>query len=284
MSTYVVVNSKKTPRNIIPSENTYQTKKPKEAIDIIKNICISDKNAEIHIYGGDGSIFEAANAIMLSGAAETATLTVHPFGTGNDFSRSFKNKPTEPKKIDLLKFGEFYSANEVNIGFDCDVVVRTQSVKKLPLLKGSIAYMVGVFITLFRKMGKHFDITVTKEDGSTEVINRKLLLCLCANGGYYGGGFNCAPLALLDDGLIEFLCVEKISRLKFLSFFLGYRKGKHLAPDGTVVKKYSKFLTYMRAKKVSFKNVGKLCADGEIFDFSSLDITLANKALTVSVT
>ena len=94
--------------------------------------------------------------------------------------------------------------------------------------------MIGVLLTLLKPMGKTIHLTYVDEYGNTETIQKKLLLCLIANGGYYGGGFHCAPRASLDDGLLELICVDKISRLKFLSFFLGYRKGKHLLQDGTL--------------------------------------------------
>ncbi len=296
MGSYVVVNSRKklNGKRIpgafdAPGIPVFRTQEAGQAVAIIREICQKDREAVIHVLGGDGSVLEAANAILSSGCSDTVSLIVHPFGTGNDFSRNFtddgKDAPARGKshRIDLIRFGQRYAANEINLGFDCDVVIRTQKVKRFPLFRGSIAYMISVLLTLFRPLGKMFDFTVTDESGNESRVQGKFLLCLAANGGYYGGGFRCAPRAQLDDGLLEFLWVDKISRLKFLTFFLGYRKGKHLNPDGTVCGKYASFLHYKRIRSVSFRSVGELCADGEIYREKDLTVEAVPRVLSVCV-
>ncbi len=286
MGSYIVINSKKTPAIEAPGIPVFKTERAGHAVEIIRGLCLKDPAAEIHVWGGDGSVFEAVNAVLSSGHADTVVLVIHPFGTGNDFARNFplrKDFPGEPNRIDLLRFGSRCAANEINLGFDCDVVSLTHKIKRFPLFRGSFAYMIGVLLTLFRPLGRRFDLTVTGEDGEEEELHGCFLLCLAANGGYYGGGFHCAPRARLDDGLIEFFWVDKISRLKFLAFFLGYRKGKHLNANGTVCRKYSSFLHYKRAKAVRFENAGTLCADGEIFHEKEIVISPIEKALSVQV-
>ena len=148
---------------------------------------------------------------------------------------------------------------------------------------GGAAYMVSALLSLLKPMGKDISLTVTDENGNTEEINEKLLLCLVANGGYYGGGFHCAPRAELDDGLLEFLTVKKVSRLKFLRFFLGYKKGKHIQCDGTVHSSYASFFNYKRIKSVVFHNVGNICADGEVFSYDEVSVSVEEKAVRVCV-
>lgn len=285
MNKYVIINAKKSPKQIsISDAPIYKTEYAGQAIEVIKDLCQKDPNAEIHVYGGDGSVFEAVNAVMLSGQAKTCAVVIHPFGTGNDFARNFKDPDsTVHETIDLIRFDDKFAANEINLGFDCDVVTTTQRVKKFPLFKGSIAYMISVILTLFKKMGRDFDLTVTDIDGNTTTMQKKLLLCLVANGGFYGGGFHCAPRASLTDGYLEMLTVNKISRLSFLRFFLGYRKGKHILPNGTIPKKYAKILTYNRVKEVEIKNAGNICADGEVFTYDTLKINVEKQAIRISV-
>jgi len=285
MSRYVILNGKKAPKTIeISNASILRTEYAGHALDIIRELCVKDPTAEIHIYGGDGSVFEAVNAVMSVENSKNVSLVIHPLGTGNDFVRNFPDRNlSQNLTIDLIKFDNRYAANEINIGFDCDVVTATQKVKKLPFLKGSLAYLIGVFITLFKKMGKDFDITYTDVNGKTSTIQDKLLLCLFANGGYYGGGFHCAPLASLNDGCLEMLTVSKISRLKFLTFFLGYRKGKHLNPDGTIPEKYQKILHYARIKSAEIRNIESICADGEIFAYDSLTVSVEENAFRISI-
>lgn len=285
MNRYVIINAPKTPSVIdVKDAKIFKTEYAGHAIDMIRDICASDPSAEIHVYGGDGSVFESINAVMTAGCANETVMYIHPFGTGNDFVRNFfQDQYGQPQTIDLIRFNEKYAANEINVGFDCDVVCMTQKVKKMKIFKGSAAYMVSILLSLLKPMGKQISLLVTDENGNTEEINSNLLLCLVANGGYYGGGFNCAPRAKLDDGLLEFLTVKKISRIKFLTFFLGFKKGKHIQSDGTLHHKYAKFLTYKRVKSVEFRNIGNVCADGEIFSFDNLSITVQEKAMRVCV-
>ena len=259
----------------------YTTSSAGEALETITKICKNDPNAVIHIFGGDGSVFEAVNAVMRAGAGSASELIIHLGGTGNDYVRNFENN--FPVRADLLRFGNRYAANEINLGFDCDVVVKTESVKRIPFIKGGAAYMISVLLTLMKPLGRNFEVTVLDENGKIETINGRFLLCLFANGAYYGGGFKCAPLASLNNGSMEFIYADIVSRIKFLRFFLGYKKGKHLLPDGTVNSKYSSFLHYKRIKTAYIKNAGTLCADGEIFKFHDIEISVLKDAISVRV-
>lgn len=283
MKNYVIINSKKKPSSIdVPDAEIFQTEHPGQAPELIQKICkeISQKN--LHIYGGDGSVFETVNAVMQSNAQSNTTVVIHPFGTGNDFARNYPDveSPT-PNQIDLIRFDSMYAANEINIGFDCDVVVTTKKIKKI--IKGSAAYLISALLTLFKPIGRTIDITVVDEDGEEETINEKMLLCLFANGQYYGGGFQCAPLASLSDGLLEFIYVKNISRIKFLRFFMGYRNGKHFLKDGSINPKYRDFFRYKKIRSATVRQVGSLCADGEIFTFDTLHISIQEKAINVQV-
>ena len=281
MKDFTIINSaKKTPLEI-DDRNYYRSKGAGDAVSKIEEVCKENPDTHVIVYGGDGSVYEAVNAIMKSGASESAELTVVPFGTGNDFVKSLPTESGGSKKIDLIKFNGNYSANIINIGFDCDVVRATEKLKKLKLVRGSIAYAIGVIATIFRKIGKNFDIEFTLEDGSIEHQKGEYVVCVLANGRYYGGGFCCAPNAELDDGLLDVILVRKISKPLFVRIIGGYKKGLHILPDGTVNPKYESVLIYKRCKAVKLNNVMQLCADGEIIDCQDAEISVAHKAITV---
>lgn len=282
-NTYAIINGSRPPQEAVVGDRVYKTGCAGQAVDLICSICADDPEAEFHIYGGDGSVFEAVNALMAAQCAK-ARLVIHPFGTGNDFSRNFSADSVGMwKQIDLISFNDSFAANEVNVGFDCDVVMRTEKIKKFPLFHGSIAYTVSAFLGLFKRLGKKMNITYVDENGEVGQINRKLFLCVVANGGYYGGGYRCAPLAQLDDGFLDLIYVDVISRFRFISFFLKYRKGKHILPDGTVSRNFRKILQYRRVRSVTFDGIGDFCADGEIFHTDMLSVSVLPKAVTVRV-
>lgn len=281
MKEFTIINSaKKTPLEI-NEKDFYRSQSAGDATSKIEEVCRENPDTHVTVYGGDGSVYEAVNAIMNSGAQDSAELTIVPFGTGNDFVKSLPSESGVHKKIDLIKFNDKYSANIINIGFDCDVVRVTEKLKKLKLVRGSIAYAIGVVAAVFNKLGKKLDIEFTLEDGSVEHESGEHLLCVIANGRYYGGGFCCAPNAEIDDGILEVIIVRKISRLRFAKFIGGYKKGLHILPDGSINPKYKSILIYKRCKALKISNVMQLCADGEIIDCKDADISVAEKAINI---
>ena len=281
MKEFTIINSaKKTPLEM-NEKDFYRSQSAGDATSKIEELCRENPDTHITVYGGDGSVYEAVNAIMNSGAQDGAELTIVPFGTGNDFVKSLPSESGVRKKIDLIKFNDKYSANIINIGFDCDVVRVTEKLKKLRLVRGSIAYAIGVVAAVFNKLGKKLDIEFTLEDGSVEHESGEHLLCVIANGRYYGGGFCCAPNAEIDDGILEVIIVRKISRLRFAKFIGGYKKGLHILPDGSINPKYESILIYKRCKALKISNVMQLCADAEIIDCKDADISVVNKAINI---
>ena len=119
---------------------------------------------------------------------------------------------------------ESYCANMFNIGFDCNVVDLTSRVKRWPLVGGSLAYLVSVFLILIRKKGA--DLRIEYDDG--RVLDGKILLIAIANGCYCGGGVKGVPYCTLDDGLMDVSVVKDISRMCFLTLFPSYAKGTHM--------------------------------------------------------
>ena len=57
--------------------------------------------------------------------------------------------------------------------------------------------------------------------------NGKYFLALAANGQFYGGGYHGAPHAVVDDGLLDFVLVKKISRFRVLNFLKKYKAGDY---------------------------------------------------------
>ncbi len=231
-----------------------------DAERLAREICDQTPNAEITVYGGDGTINEAVNGIINSLHADTATLSAYPSGTGNDFLRYSKN---ETIMSDVAKYNDRYFINILNIGFDCDVVIKTDSMKKIPFLSGSMAYILSVAARLFKKFGQKMKIEAEDENGEFFTYEGDLLLCLVANGAYYGGGFNASPESKIDDGVLELIMVKKLSRLKFISLVGIYKKGLHIE-DGKIIDKFKDVIMYKRCKNVKISGIKYFCADGEI--------------------
>ncbi len=258
-------------------EESYITTGVGDAERFVYETCLARPETHFVVYGGDGTINEAATGIIRAGAGDKALLSVVPAGTGNDFVKSFPEKD-RIYKVDALKYGDRYAVNIINFGFDSKVVIKTATYKKA--FPGSAAYIAGVADTFFHKIGERWQIELEDENGNIESFDETFTLALAANCRYYGGGFRSAPLASYNDGLIDFVAVRKVSRMAFVNLIGSYKKGTHLDPQTEKpYPKFEKYVLYRRCKRISIKGVSTLCADGEIEERSEAEITVLRGVL-----
>lgn len=196
--------------------------------------CAKGDAVRLYACGGDGTLQETANGIPVGSA--TAELTVVPCGSGNDFVRIFGGKEAfsdiaeliegETVLLDAVDCGDTLSLNIASMGMDAAVGQKMQRYKHLPGVSGSMAYNLAVADVFCHPLGSQMEIEIDTEDGTVR-RNGKYLMALAANGRYYGGGYCGAPYAVEDDGLLDFVLVTKISRLKIPAFIGRYKAGRH---------------------------------------------------------
>lgn len=270
-------------------EEIYLTKCEGDCGDFIAELLTKDPYAHVVAYGGDGTMGEAAGGIMAAGAGKTALFTGVPSGSGNDFLHyMYTEKNVFGKKypVDLILANGKYGINVVNMGFDCDVVSEAEKIRKVPGLGGGFSYIAGVAVTFVKKdsfcSSINFEGCISPD--SLEVfddsIRDEFLLVALANGKYYGGGFNAAPLADCADGYIDVIAVKNVSRPVFISLIADYKKGCHLDLErGCVKDKFKSFVYYRRCKKVSFDGIERICYDGEIVPAESITAQIVPNAI-----
>lgn len=271
----------------------YYTKAPKDGERYVRKLCQeslkSEERLRIYACGGDGTINELVNGAFGFDNVEIGAI---PLGTGNDYVRNYSDAADffdikgqltgESKYSDLIKYKaeyegvitEGYCANMFNIGFDCNVVDLTASVKRWPFIKGSLAYMISVAIILIKKKGANLRIEYA--DGT--VIDGNILLIAIANGCFCGGGVKGVPLCELDDGLMDVSVVNDMNRRFFINMFPSYAKGIHLdepkiADSGVI--KYTKEETL--TVTANGENL-RLCTDGEITTQKKIEFSMVHNA------
>ena len=278
------------------------SEKPGQITEIVRDLFIAEPEAHAVVYGGDGTVYETVNGIMQSGKNATASFSVIPAGSGNDFSAQANDSGQLEKSvltpIDLIRTtvdGETrYFANMMNIGFDCSVVYETYTLKKYPFLKGSAAYIAGVAKVLAKKKTTDAEITlsgcVRSENltipGGEEIgdihYQKKILLTACANGVYCGGGFRALPYSSLTDGFMDVLVVNDVSRAKFIALVGDYRAGTYLGEDGEVKEKFKSVVDFIRCRRMTIRGMERVCLDGEVFE-TGTDQTLEAEVLPGAV-
>lgn len=263
--------------------SVYTTKSVGDAEEYVKIFCDGNGCARFVACGGDGTLCEVLNGVMEREGCEVALL---PMGTGNDFCRNFDSMTVDDilssdiTKCDAVKctltLGDkkrvVYSANMVNIGFDCNAADMTSSMKKKPFISGTLAYVVSVLVTLIKKKGASLLI---EADGKV-IHNGELLLTTAANGCFCGGGFMSNPHASLCDGLIDVNIIKNISRSKFITLLPSYKKGTFLNKKGI-----GNIISALKCKMIKYTSLTgtvKVCIDGEIYDADGMTLEIVPEA------
>ena len=276
-------HAKKIKEELDSSDYVHMSESHEDASDFIIKSCRENPDTRFTVYGGDGTVFRAVNALMDSGCNDTAQLKIVPVGSGNDFVKSFEGQKGEIP-VDVMKFNGRHAINIINTGFDCEVVRRAVNLKKMPLVSGKMAYILGVVGELTAKKAIDAVVTVTYDDGTTEVIKEKMLLIAVANGKWYGGGFQAAPAASTSDGVLDLVIIRNVSTKTFISLVSDYKKGTHIDPEKAEVKeKFKDYIIYRRCVGVNIKGCKSVCADGELFNESEVDVRVIPKAINLYV-
>ncbi len=255
----------------------YLTDGPGAATRISSEQCAAGVPVRLYACGGDGTLQETANGVPVGSSAEIAVI---PCGSGNDYVRIFGGKEAfldledlingSAITVDAVDCGDRKSLNVASIGMDAKVCANMIRYKNLPGVNGSLAYELAIVDTFCHPIGDEMSITIDGEEGTVS-RNGKYLLALAANGKYYGGGYCGAPHAVEDDGVLDFVLVKKIPRLKIPAFLKKYKAGayddlpfcEHIR--GTAMKVITKLPT--------FCNI-----DGECTNSDHMSFTLLPKA------
>lgn len=231
--------------------------------------------------GGDGTSYEVLNGIV---DFEKSILGVISVGSCNDFLKNYsgvdfrtieKIIDVEPKKIDIINCNNRYALNEVNMGFDamvnddCNrIKAKTKNVKS--------AYNRAIVKNIILKKVPYTKVKIDNE----AFYEGKMLLMTYANGRYYGGGYQAAPKAIVDDGKLEALVVKNVSRIRFVTLIKDYKRGTHLDKE-----KFKKYICYKKCEniKIEFLKEVCICLDGEITYTKNVDIKIEPSKLNFIV-
>ena len=246
------------------------TEYEKHAIKIAKEYTNTDEQYKIFACGGDGTLCEVVNGIFESNNVEVGVI---PCGSGNDYLRSFGKIEDFSDinelitgfsvPVEMIKCNEKYALNICSIGIDAQVAHHVSKFKKLPLISGSMAYNLALVMTFFGKIAFDLDIIID----NIHKFSGKFLISLAAAGKYYGGGFKGAPNADPSDGMLDFMLVKKIGRLKILPFLTPYKKGEH-EKLGDLIKCIRGKHMVVKSKKNITINMDGECMTSDMVDFS----------------
>ncbi len=257
------------------------TARPGHATETARTIAQTGENVRFYVCGGDGTINEVANGIA---GISTAAMTCIPVGTGNDFLKNFGDKAPLFSDAENLWGGPQFALDTIDCngrlaltiacsGFDAQVAEDVHTYGKSPMLGGQGSYIASLAVNfIVRGLDHRWTVTV---DG--KAISGSFALAAVCNGRHYGGGFTPIPQAKMDDGLLNVLLMDKISRAAFLRFVGNYKNGEH--------EKFQRYAQITTAREVVIESRGGediiTCLDGEIVRNKRVVMCLSEKKVNV---
>jgi YegS/Rv2252/BmrU family lipid kinase len=265
------------------------TEYPGQATELASQACAEGYDV-IAALGGDGTVHEVVNGMMQVEAEDRPLLGVVPLGSGNDFGNNV-GVPNDPEAAMARVFtGESmnvdigvivddqgrieYWDNTLGIGFDASVVIHSNSITRL---HGFAMYLWAVIQTI---LSKH---TIAQMRISTESDDQEqdvLMITIC-NGPREGGGFNVAPDAKPNDGILDYALIRGVSRLTMFRLIPEVMNGTH-----GKFKQVS--IGQLRQAKLTYDRPLAIHADGEVFaGFSTgirgVEVSIIPEAIRVIV-
>jgi len=267
-----------------------ETREPFEAMRLAEGA--AGRHAAVLAVGGDGTVHEAVNGLMRVPAAARPALGVVPVGSGDDFAKMLPPlSPGAPRPhwraaIEAIargqarehdvgvirdgEGGERWFANGMDAGFGAHVVCNIAQVPRW--LTGLGAYLAAIARTMVHYPTLELRLQL---DDEPPFAHRSTIAAIMI-GRCFGGSFWACPEARADDGLLDVLLADVVSRAQILRLVPKLMRGRHTGEP---------VLRMLRARKVLIESASPLVfeADGELppLDGRRLEISLEPGALRV---
>jgi diacylglycerol kinase (ATP) len=228
--------------------------------------------------GGDGTVADVINEMP-----PDVPLAVLPAGNENLFARAL-GAPADAeavaaaiaggrtRRIDLGRAGARLFSLMVGVGFDAEVAHRVARRRRGPTALGHVtrwSYLLPILGALRRRPAGPIEI---EADG----VRARGAHCLVFNLPQYACDLPVAPQARPDDGLLDWVVLERPGRLALVSYVLAVWRATHLArPD----------VRHGRARRLRIVGgpLAPVQLDGDPVGFTPVTIEVRPTALAVVV-
>jgi YegS/Rv2252/BmrU family lipid kinase len=218
-----------------------------EATEVTRQ-AITQGITRIVAVGGDGTLNEVVNGYLdQSGKAlnPEATLGLLPSGTGSDFRRSLGFRTgadsiralagTRTRRVDAMRIvftggdgAELsrFGINVASFGLGGETVALVNKWREsLPSWIGGRARFIAAAVSA---LNRHRSVPITIQLDCEREVAVASNLIVVANGQYAGGGMMLAPNAKLDDGLLDVILTDRLTRFDIIKELRRIGRGGHL--------------------------------------------------------
>ena len=239
---------------------------------------IKEKADIIVACGGDGTINEVASCLVNT----NITLGIIPIGSGNGLARNLKISTNIEKAIknlkengtiaiDVGKINDEYFFSNTGIGFVANTISKFESSTNRRLHTYILATIQAVWS--YRNNTNY----IIDTNGKKQTISPFLILI--SNTNIMGYNFSMTRKAKLNDGLLDLIIIDKLSRVKMIYFGFLFLFGlEH------TIREYSYQLIKRASITFETENPETLYQiDGELrkTDTSNLEIDVFKRSLIV---
>ena len=166
----------------------------------------------VYAVGGDGTVHETAKRLIGRGLA----LGVVPTGSGNGFARHIGLPMDLRASLQSCRGGRIVTIDTarvngmpffatMGVGFDAAIAEAFANAGT----RGLRTYVIVGLREIRRFRAESYDISI---DGATST--RRAFVVAVANAAHYGNNARIAPLASLQDGLLDVVVVDDVSLLQ----------------------------------------------------------------------
>ena len=232
--------------------------------DIVHELSETGEDTNLLLFGGDGTMNLAVNAIV---DFEHTQIAFIPCGSGNDLAKALIIPANLNQCLDtvlkcetqrVLDVGEVvchtlydsegkrisdegtsrYFNISSGIGFDAEIcaAVEGRGVKKrMNRIKlGKLSYIAEAVRVIFETKRTRCEILL---DQNEKLTFDELLFTAAMNTAYEGGGFMFGPKADPSDGLLDLCAADHLSRFDFFRMFPYAYSGSHVKFDGVTMRR-----------------------------------------------
>jgi len=244
---------KKIPFEIVPTSRTgnYES--------LVKKV-VKENITDIIICGGDGTVNQVVSALK----DNRIRIGIIPMGSGNGLARAAKIPVNSNKALEIIFAGNsaltdgFYLNDKFScmlcgLGFDAQVA---HDFANQPT-RGLATYIRETVKNFFT--AKAYPFLIQANDTSIET---EAFFISIANSNQFGNNFTIAPKASINDGLLDIVVVNKMSKLKMVyTILMQVRTGKVMPAS----ENHLDGIHYFQAKELTIINKGKapLHIDGD---------------------
>jgi diacylglycerol kinase (ATP) len=245
----------------------------KEELDAIIATAARNGVEVVYAVGGDGTVHEIAKRLIHTDLA----LGIIPAGSGNGLARHLGIPMILDQAIDVCRNGVIESIDTatvnglpffgvMGVGLDATIAERFASSET----RGMRTYVRLGFRTFLRFRAEEYEIDL---DGVRQ--RRQALVLAIANSSQYGNNARIAPLASLQDGLLDVVIIESASWLSAPRMLMRLF-------DGTFLR--SKGVRFQQAREVKIRRTapGSAHIDGEPITLpADLAVSIVPRSLRV---